>query len=134
MDEDDNVSSTLLRIDLAASKVTVLDPDGCPAAGGSVVVTGITPPNGKVGSKIQVTIQGSGFAPGMAVGFDGGSGAPPQLSNVVVVSSNQIRATMTIKKGKISRDPVWNVVVGSGVLSGVLFRGLYSYAMTPSRG
>jgi hypothetical protein len=62
-------------------------------------------------------IQGSGFAPGMAVSFDGGSGPAPQLSDVVVVSPNQIKATVTVKKGKVSKDPVWDLHVGPGVLS-----------------
>lgn len=115
--ENDNVASSLLRIDAERSTVTVLDSTGCTPVGGDVVVTSITPPTGKVGSKVRVVIDGSGFAAGMGVSFEGGSGPPPQASNVVV-SPNRVEATVTVKKGKIGKDPVWDVRVGSGVLFG----------------
>jgi hypothetical protein len=108
--ENDNVASSLLRIDAERSTVTVLDSTGCTPVGGDVVVTSITPPTGKVGSKIRVVIDGSGFAAGMGVSFEGGSGPPPQASNVVV-SPNRVEATVTVKKGKIGKDPVWDVRV-----------------------
>ena len=116
--ESDNVASSLLRIDVERSTVTVLDSTGCTPAGGDVVVTSITPSSGRTGSKIAVVIEGSGFAPGMGVSFEGGSGPPPQASNIVVVSPNRVEATVTVKKGKIGKDPVWDVRVGSGVLFG----------------
>lgn len=113
--EADNVSSTLLRVDAERSTVTVLDSTGCTPVGGDVVVTSITPSAGKVGSKIPVVIVGSGFVPGMAVSFEGGSGPPPQVSNVSI-SPDGIQATVTVKKGKPGKDPVWDLRVGSGVL------------------
>jgi hypothetical protein len=116
--ESDNIASSLLRIDAERSTVTVLDSTGCTPVGGDVVVTSISPPSGKVGSKVDVVIVGSGFAPGMAVSFEGGSGPPPQASNVKFVSSDQYTATVTVKKGKIGKDPVWDLRVGSGVKVG----------------
>jgi hypothetical protein len=116
--EDDNIASSLIRIDVERSTVTVLDNTGCTPAGGDVVVTAISPESGRTGSKIQVVIDGSGFVPGMGVSFEGGSGPPPQASNVVVVSPDRIQATVTVKKGKVGKDPVWDVRVGSGVLFG----------------
>jgi hypothetical protein len=116
--DSDNVASSLLRIDAERSTVTVLDDTGCSPVGGEVVVTSISPATGKVGSKVPVVIAGSGFAPGMAVSFEGGSGPPPQASNVVVVSPDLIEATVTVKKGKVGKDPVWDVRVSSGILFG----------------
>lgn len=112
--ENDNVSSTLLRVDVERSTVTVLDSTGCTPIGGDVTVASILPSSAKTGSKTQVVIQGSGFAPGMAVSFEGGSGPPPQVSTVVV-SPDTIQATVTVKKGKPGKDPLWNLRVGSGV-------------------
>lgn len=115
--EDDNIASSLLRIDAERSTVTILDSTGCTPAGGDVVVTSISPDTGKVGSKVQVVIEGSGFAPGMSLTFEGGSGPPPQPSSVIV-SPDRVEATVTIKKGKPGKDPVWDLRVGSGVLFG----------------
>ncbi len=113
--EDDNVSSTLLRVDVERSTVTVLDSTGCTPIGGDVAVTSILPSSAKTGSKTQVVIQGSGFVPGMTVSFEGGSGPPPQAS-IVSISPDRIQATVTVKKGKPGKDPVWNLRVSSGVL------------------
>jgi hypothetical protein len=111
-------ASSLIRIDVERSTVTVLDRTACTPAGGDVVVSSIAPASARTGSKVPVVIEGSGFAPGMAVSFEGGSGPPPQAGNVVVVSPNRIEATVTVKKGKPGKDPVWDVRVGSGVLFG----------------
>ena len=117
-DENDNVASSLLRIDAEHSTVTVLDNTGCSPVGGNVVVAGISPASAKIGSTVAVTITGSGFASGMGVSFEGGSGPPPTASNVVVSDSTTIHAMVTVKKGKGGKDPVWDVRVGSGVLFG----------------
>lgn len=82
-----------------------------------VVVASIDPVSASPGSTIPVTIKRTGFAPGTTVTFGGGSGPPPQAKNVVVVDENTIKADVTIKKGKPGKDPVWDVRVGSGVLS-----------------
>jgi hypothetical protein len=112
----DNIASSLLRIDVERSTITVLDNSGC-AAAGEVVVASIAPTSATVGSTVPVTITGSGFAPGTSVSFEGGSGAPPTAKNVVVSDNGtKIEATVTIKKGKPGRNPVWDVRVGSGIL------------------
>jgi hypothetical protein len=116
--DSDNGASSLLRIDAERLTVTVLDDTSCAPVGGDVVVANVTPATGKVGSKVQVVIEGSGFAPGMTVSFEGGSGPPPRASDLVVVSPDRIEATVTVKKGKIGKDPTWDVRVGSGVLFG----------------
>ena len=116
-DETDNVASSLLRIDVERSTVTVLDNTGCNPVGGEVVVTGISPNSEKVGSTVPVVITGSGFTSGMGVSFENGSGPPPAAKNVVVSSDGTtIQAMVTVKKGKPGKDPVWDVRVGSGVL------------------
>jgi hypothetical protein len=69
------------------------------------------------GSVNPVTITGSGFAAGMGVSFENGSGARPVASNVTVVDSTTITATVTVKTGGGPRsDRVWDVRVGSEVL------------------
>jgi len=116
--DNDNVAQSLLHIDAERSAITVLDSTGCTPVGGGVVVTSITPSTGRAGSTVEVIIEGSGFAPGMTVSFEGGSGPPPQAKKVVVVAPDRIEATVTVKKGKPGKDPVWDVRVGSGVLFG----------------
>ena len=117
-DDTDNFASSLLRIDVERSTITVLDNTGCNAVGGDVVVAGISPASAKIGTSVAVTITGSGFASGMGVSFEGGSGPPPTPSNVVVSDSTTIHATVTVKKGKGGKDPVWDVRVGPAVLFG----------------
>jgi len=116
-DDSDNTVSSLVRIDVEQSRVTVLNGTTC-TPGGAVEVANITPATGKVGSTQQVTITGTGFTSGMGVSFDGGSGPPPTVTNVDVESSTTIVATITVKKGKPGKDPVWDVRVGPGLLSG----------------
>jgi hypothetical protein len=116
--DSDNIASSLVRIDVENSTVTVLDRTSCTPVGGTVDVAGISPATGSVGSKVQVEITGSGFAPGMSVSFENGSGPPPQASNVVVSpEGTSITALVTIKKGKPGKDPVWDLRVGSDVLA-----------------
>ena len=116
-DESDNTVSSLLRIDVEQGRVTVLNSTNC-TPGGAVQVASITPATGKVGSTQQVTITGTGFAAGMGVSFDGGSGPAPGVSGVWVQSATTIVATVTVKRGKPGKDAVWDVRVGSGVLFG----------------
>jgi len=116
-DESDNLASSLLRIDAERSTITVLDGSSCNAPGGGVTVAGISPASAKVGTTVPVSITGSGFAAGMGVSFEGGSGPPPQAKNVVVsLDGTTLQATVTVKKGKPGKDPVWDVRVGSGIL------------------
>jgi hypothetical protein len=113
----DNIASSLLRIDVERSRITVLDNTGCPPAvpAGDVVVARIDPVSATVGSTVPVTITGSGFAPAMSVSFENGSGPPPAAKNVII-SSDGIQAMVTIKNGKPGKNPVWDVRVGEGVL------------------
>lgn len=116
-DDADNVAASLLRIDAERSRITVLDDSSCDVPGGEVVVAAITPTSGKVGSTVPVTITGSGFVPEMGITFEGGSGPPPTAKNVVVSpDGTTIQATVTVKKGKPGKDPLWDVRVGSGLL------------------
>jgi len=117
--ENDNLSCVLLSIK-KPSTVTVLDSSGLCSA-----VASITPNSARVGTSVQVTITGYGFAPGMGVSFDGGNGPRPVASNVQLTSNtesvDQITATVTVPyKKNPGHDPVWNVRVGSG---GVLAKG-----------
>jgi hypothetical protein len=116
--EADNIASSLLRVDVERGTVTVLNSTSCTPVGGVVVVDGIEPASAGTGSTVTVTIHGSGFAQGMSVTFEGGSGPPPTVKNVAVVDGSTIQATVTVKKGKPGKDPVWDVRVGSGLLPG----------------
>ena len=113
--ENDNVSCVLLNI-RKPSSVTVLD-----ASGSCSAVTSISPNAARIGQTVQVTISGYGFSQGMAVGFEGGNGPRPEVSNVVLASDSDtvdlITATVTVPaKRKGGRDPVWNLRVGTSVL------------------
>jgi hypothetical protein len=77
------------------STVTVLD-----SSGNCSAVASISPNSARVGTSVQVTITGYGFAPGMGVSFDGGNGPRPVASNVQLTSNtasvDQITATVTV--------------------------------------
>ena len=122
--EDDNTSCVLLRISVAAQSVDVLDPNGCdggteppPPPPDGVTVTGIWPNSVSEGDVINVLINGTGFSDGVGVDFANGRGSKPIASDVIVASSTEITATITIKRrGGNGSDNVWDLVVGSGVL------------------
>jgi len=108
----DNTSCIRLRINVTNRKVQVLG--ACNNT--SVTLSSIVPnsaPQGWIGT---VTITGSGFAEGMSVGFENGSGSAPVASDVTVVDANTITATVTIKAGGPRRDRYWDVRVSSAVL------------------
>jgi hypothetical protein len=113
--EDNNTSCALIRLSVANATVRVLEPPNC-SSNGEVMVSSILPNTAKRGSVTSVTITGSGFAASMTVSFENGSGPRPTASNVTVLDANTIKATVTVKKGKVGNDPVWDVRVGSGVL------------------
>ena len=109
----DNSSCVLLNIK-KPSTVTVLD-----SSGSCSTVTSITPNTAAVGTTVQVTITGYGFAVGMPVSFDGGNGPRPVASNLNLAmdteSLDTITATVTVPSKKhLGRNPVWDVRVGSG--------------------
>lgn len=111
-DDGDNGSCTLLHLKVPTT-VTILDANGC----ASVVVSSIDPPSASAGSVVPVTIRGSGFGAGMAVSFENGSGPRPVVGLVDVVDASTIRATVTVKSGGGKIDRLWDLRVGSGVLS-----------------
>ena len=119
--ESDNVSCSVVRIRLSARTATPVSGATCDGATNPpappVTVTGITPNYGSVGTITAVTITGTGFAPGISVSFSSGNGARPSASNVVVQSSTTITALVTVKKGRTNGDTVWNLKVGTAVLS-----------------
>jgi hypothetical protein len=51
------------------------------------------------------------------VGFENGSGPAPVASNVAVLDSSTITPTVTVKSGGNASDRIWDLRVGSAVLS-----------------
>jgi hypothetical protein len=113
-DDFDNTACQLLHISAAARTVQILG--ACGTTGGSVSISTIQPGTGTAGSVFDVLITGSGFAPGMSVGFENGSGPVPTASDVTVLTANTITATVSVKPGGPGRDRVWDVRVGPAVL------------------
>ena len=117
----DNTSCVLLRIGVSDLTLDVLNAESCDDPGGEppavVSVDSIDPNFASIGSVVAVTVRGSGFAPGMGLTFENGSGARVTASDVVVQNSTTITAIVTVrKKGGPAADYVWDVRVGSGVL------------------
>ena len=83
-----------------------------PALSASVEVTGIDLDSASRGDTILVTIFGSGFQTGAQVALTGGQGPAPSVTNVVVVDSNTITATISVPaKGGPPRPRLWDIVV-----------------------
>ena len=115
-DESDNSACIVVSISVTAMTASPAAV-GCNDSGAGVItVAGITPNSAATGSTVAVTITGSGFAPGIAVSFEQGSGARPVASSVVVQSASTLTALVTVKKGKAGTDPVWDLRVGTGIL------------------
>jgi hypothetical protein len=114
--DGDNISCVLLRINVSSSTVTVLNSAGCDESGTEVVVSSIQPSIASKGSVVAVTITGSGFAAGMPVTFENGSGPSPTATDVTFLDANTITANVTVAKGGGGRERVWDVRVGPGVL------------------
>lgn len=120
----DNRSCIKLRIvNIATSpSVSVLDATGCGSGGsppgGTVTLTSIVPNSGRIGELIPVDIAGTGFTTGVAVSFEGGSGAKLTVSDVVVASSTSMSALVTVQKQGNPRtaDTIWDLRVGDAVL------------------
>jgi hypothetical protein len=81
-----------------------------------VTVTAVDPASASPGSSVLMTITGSGFTEGLAVGFENGSGNAPVVTNVEVIDTGTISALVSVKNGKVGADPVWDVRVGPAVL------------------
>jgi hypothetical protein len=108
--ETDNTSCVRLHVNPATRTVQTL------GVCGNVTVTSISPDSARQGTTTSVQITGAGFAPGIAVGFENGSGPVPVIGNVVVVNQNTITARVTIKNGGGKQPRVWDLRVGSGTL------------------
>lgn len=111
----DNRSCLLVRLRISQGTVESLGPCGGSTA---VSILSITPDRLKAGSSVNVTIKGSGFADGMSVGFENGTGPAPVAISVVVVDPETITATVSVKAGGGKRLRVWDVRVSSAVLPG----------------
>jgi Lysyl oxidase len=109
-DDGDNTACALLRINATTLTVQVLG-SGC-----DTVVDAIQPNAIRPGSGVDVTITGAGFAAGMGVSFENGSGPRPTASNVVIHDAHTLTARVTVKKGGARGARVWDVRVGAGVL------------------
>ena len=80
---------------------------------GPISVTGISPDNVDAGNSVTVTITGSGFASGASVALLNGNGFTPQVSNITVVNSSTITATIQTRRGRgrASGSSTWDVRV-----------------------
>jgi Lysyl oxidase len=113
--DGDNTACVLLQIGVASRTVQTLG--ACGMSDNPVSVTSITPNSMPVWAAVDVIIKGTNFTPGIAVGFENGVGPTPVASNVTVLDSSTIAATVTVKGGGRRDDPVWDVRVGSAVLA-----------------
>jgi hypothetical protein len=111
--ESDNRACVRLRLNPAAFTVQTL------GTCGSVTITSISPNTIKKGTTIQVTITGTGFAPGMAVGFENGSGPAPVTSNVSITATT-VTATVSVKSGGNRTTRYWDLRVGPALLPGAM--------------
>ena len=119
--DTDNTSLVYIRLDFGAKTAKIITNPGDPGDPGDppapqVLVTDITPNAGNKNSVFNVTITGEGFAAGMPIQFENGSGPAPTLSNPSYVSSNTITARITVKKGGRKKASTWDLRVGNGVL------------------
>jgi hypothetical protein len=108
--DSDNVSCLRLHINAAARTFQTL------GVCGAVTVSSITPNSAKSPATVNVTITGTGFTDGIAVGFENGTGPAPSIKNVRVVDAQTITATVAVKNGGGKQPRVWDLRVGSGVL------------------
>ena len=104
--ESDNLSCVRLHINPSARTFQAV------GTCGAVAIDSITPNTMKPGSSIEVTINGDGFTPGLAVGFENGTGPAPVVSNVVWVDATTMRATVTVKNGGGKQTRYWDLRVG----------------------
>lgn len=78
---------------------------------GGVQVDAIVPGSMFRGTSISATITGTGFAAGASVVFENGSGSRPVASDIVVVDSATITATVTVAGGGAYRNRLWDLRV-----------------------
>lgn len=92
--------------DTTSQSVTVEEPSGTVLS-----ITGMSPDTIQNGSTMSTTISGTGFENGATIIFSGGNGPTPLASNIVVVDSQTMTATITAKDGGPPRNRYWNVTV-----------------------
>ncbi len=105
------------------SGTPVQSPAVGPVAAAPLVVEAITPDWVDSGSFQNVDITGSGFASGVAVTVENGSGPAPEVSNLVWVSDTLVRARVTARSGGPRRDRPWDVRVTNPDGSSVVVAG-----------
>jgi hypothetical protein len=106
---------------VVTDSVTVTVANGPPPPSG-VTVSSISPNTTTVGSTLLVTVTGSGFKFGATLAFANGSGTAPVASAVIVTSSGQFTATVSVPQSGPKGWGAWDVVVTnpdgqSGVLT-----------------
>ena len=112
--ESDNSSCVRIRLNVSSRSVQTL---GSCTSQAPVSVTSITPNFGYQGTVVHdVKIVGTGFVPGMAVGFENGSGPAPVASDIQYVDANNITVMVTVKSNGPKRERLWDVRVGPAVL------------------
>ncbi len=117
LNDDDNTSCVLLRLNMTNQTLNVLNPNGCDDnTGGPVAVYSVAPDEATRNSVNTVMITGTGFTPGMGLQFENGSGPSPVASDITVVNGTTLTAIVTVKKGGRKRQTVWDVRVDSGML------------------
>ena len=107
------------------------DENGSNDSGSTVVavndpfsIASFSPPLIQKGTTVPVSITGSGFLAGATVQFLNGAGPSPSASDVVVVDSSTITATVNAPGGGGKRDRRWDVRVNSGGASATLANAL----------
>src|SRR5262245_8820345 len=104
--DSDNTSCLLLQLGITSRTVQIVG--ACGTNSGAVTISSITPDTAWAGTITNdVTITGSNFRPGIAVGFENGSGPIPVASNVNALNSSTIVMTVTAKHGGAAIGGVW---------------------------
>ena len=101
--DSDNTACGPWNISVTSRSVQSLG--GCGTTGAAPTITSIDPITLFPGTVTNVTIKGTNFSEGQAVGFENGSGPAPVASNVVVQDASTITAVVTVKSGGNARDP-----------------------------
>ena len=109
---DDNGDS-----DAVTQNITLSD-------GAELVVNSISPSSVQLPIRFVATIGGTGFGDDAQVSLSNGSGPTPTVTDVSVVDSSTITATITVKSGGPPKPRSWDVTVTSGGASATLPAGL----------
>jgi hypothetical protein len=112
LETSDSDNASCLRLHVNPTAMTFQTLGVC----GPVSISSITPNSIRAPGSMNVTITGTGFTSGIAVGFENGTGPAPTIKNVNVVDAQTITATVSVKNGGGKQPRVWDLRVGSGVL------------------